>query len=199
MARPRITASQDNKDIARYVANAFGGTPNVTEYGHDEIEELTVGILRCHDRPDPGVTSYSTVKVSDYPMLDEGREFPTRLELCTACATEYEVIQNVLATAAFIIMRTHRLCFPGAVLEDAVREYEKDTPLPHLYLTSPFLWEDELKSLTLPSGKVVTWLLAFPISDSELNHLEAHGAESLETLFESAQIDIFNPHRPPAL
>ncbi len=194
MDERRITASQDNKSVAKHASHAFGGTPHVVEYAHQELD-LTVGILHCLDRPIQGVTAYSTIKLSDYPMLDVDKEYPTRIELCAAFASAYAIAPNILATAAFIVMRTNRVCFPGALIENVVREYDPDSVLPHLYLTSPFLWQSDLKSLELPSGKMVTWLLAMPIAQAETNYLMAHDAESLERLFESRQIDIFDPNR----
>ncbi|HQZ66101.1 MAG TPA: suppressor of fused domain protein [Planctomycetaceae bacterium] len=198
MEKRTVTASSDNRTIAKYAAAAFGGRPDVVEYGHEELD-LTVGILECKDRPTQGVTAYSTIKLSDYPMLDGEKEFPMRLELCTAFASSYSIAANILATAAFIVMRTNRVCFPGAVIENAVREYDPDSLLPHLYLTSPFLWENDLKSLKLPAGNTVTWLLAIPVAQTEVDYLCNHNAQSLESIFESRQIDFFNPHREAVL
>jgi antitoxin YqcF len=97
--------SAENKLIARYVAAAFGGTPRVIEYAN-ESKSLTVGVLSCCDRPNKGVTSYSTIKLSDHPMKWGDGEFPTRLELAGVCVSTAEFFPNMLASAAFSIMQS---------------------------------------------------------------------------------------------
>src|SRR5215213_309609 len=132
--------SPENKMIARYVAAAFGGVPRVDEYA-DRPENLTVGILSCRDRPQDGVTSYSTIKLSDHPMRWGTGEFPTRLELAGVCANTVELFPNILASAAFCIIRSDAVYHPGTVMRNYVRQAYPSSGLPHLYLTAPFLWE----------------------------------------------------------
>src|SRR5262249_46838529 len=98
-----MAVSAENKAIAKHVLNAFGGTPIVQAYHHD-TQQLSVDLLRCSDRPWRGVSSYSTIGLSDYPMLKDGSEFPVRLELAGACATVNQFFANILASAAFRIM-----------------------------------------------------------------------------------------------
>jgi hypothetical protein len=43
--------------------------------------------------------------------------------------------------------------------------------------------------------KTVAWLLAVPISDAEAQLRAERGSDALETRFEEAEIDIFNPNR----
>jgi hypothetical protein len=188
-----MSVSAENKAIARHAHTAFGGSLRVHACRHDTID-LTVDILHCADRPCAGVTSYSTIGLSDYPMFKDGDEFPTRLEIAGACATDKELFFSILGSAAFCIMRTGKLCYPGAVFPNYVRLYYPSAPVPHLYFTAPFLWEDDL--VTLDCGtKKVSWLLAIPISDAEYGFLKEHGDDALEDLFEVRQIDIFNLSR----
>jgi hypothetical protein len=185
--------SPENKMIARYVAAAFGGTPHVDEYAN-ESEKLTVGILYCRDRPSKGVTSYSTIKLSDHPMKWDDGEFPTRLELAGLCLNTAEFFSNVLASAAFSIMQSDAVYHPGTVMPNGVDRYHPSAKLPHLYLTAPFCWENELKTLDCGTKKV-SWLLAMPISESEYSHLKEHGDRALESLLEQKQVDFSNPDR----
>jgi hypothetical protein len=92
-------------------------------------------------------------------------------------------------------MRTGKLCYPGSALPDYVREYYPSTTVPHLYFTTPFLWEGSLVSLDC-GNKTVSWLLAMPISDAEIGFLTDRGDDALEDLFETHQIDIFDLNRP---
>jgi hypothetical protein len=189
-----MSVSVENKAVAKHVLKAFGGTPRVQAYHHD-TENLGVDILRCDDRPCSGVTSYSTIGLSDHVLLKDGKEFPVRLEIAGACAPAYHFFANIMASAAFCIMRTRRLYYPGSVMPDYVREYYPSTTVPHLYFTAPFLWEDSLKTLDCGTKKV-SWLLAAPISDAECRYLQEHGDEALEDLLEKHQVDIFSLTRP---
>ncbi|MFN7949732.1 MAG: suppressor of fused domain protein [Blastocatellia bacterium] len=194
MSERDAPVSPENRMIARYVATVFGGTPRVADYA-DRSEQLTVGILDCRDRPREGVTSYSTIRLSDHPMQWGEREFPVRLELAGVCANTAEYFPNVLASAAFCIMRSEAVYHPGTVMPDYVRLSFAAATLPHLYLTAPFLWENELTMLDCGTKKV-SWLLAMPISEPEYSYLKQYGDEALERLLEAQHADVTNPERP---
>jgi hypothetical protein len=186
--------SPENKMIARYVAAAFGGTPRVADYA-DRSEQLTVGILHCRDRPREGVTAYSTIRLSDHPMRWGAGEFLTRLELAGVCVNNVEYFPNVLASAAFSIMRSDAVYHPGTVMPNYAHQSDGSSTLPHLYLTAPFLWENGLTTLDCGTKKV-SWLLAMPISESEYSYLKEHGDQALERLLEKQDVDVSNPERP---
>jgi antitoxin YqcF len=189
--------SPENKRIARHVAGVFGGTARVDEYTNTS-ESLAVGILSCRDRPGDGVTSYSTIKLSDHSMKSSAGEFPIRLELAGLCMNTAELFPNVLASAAFTIMQSDAVYHPGTVMPNLVRQHYPASSLPHLFLTGPFLWEPELEMLDCGTRKV-SWLLAMPISESEYAYLKENGDEALERLFEKQEIDFSNPDRPSAV
>jgi hypothetical protein len=186
--------SSDNKKIARMLAAAFGGTFSVVEFVHDSLP-LTVDLLRCPDRPGEGVTSVGTIGLSDFPLNLEGEEYPVRVELVGAVASrDVDAFASILGTTAFCIIRSGRIVHPGSVLEDAVSVYIPESPLPHMYFTAPFLWEKELPATQLDTKKVA-WLLAFPISQTELELLRAKGDSALEDEFEKHNIDMFDLYR----
>ena len=92
-------------------------------------------------------------------------------------------------------MKSDAVYHPGTVMPDAVRQSYPASKLPHLYLTSPFLWEPELRTLDFGIKKV-SWLLAMPISESEYSYLRTHDVNALEHLLENANIDIADLDRP---
>lgn len=188
---PTHSVTERHKLIANRAAHAFGGTPHVHRYHHD-TEALHVDVLRCDDRPDTGVVSYSTIGLSDY---DNG--LPTRVELCGACTQRNDKFPNVLASAAFMMMRSGKLLHPGVALKDYVKLYYPDSPLPHLYFTAPFLWK-ELNTFQVENLQV-SWLLAIPISQVEHRYLLQYGDAALERLFEKQQIDFYDLHRRSAI
>jgi len=189
--------SQDNKQIAQKLHKAFGGDqPIVRQYDHVS-EDLHVDILSIAGTPDKDLTSYGTIGLSDFSMPWGEGEFPTRIEFCGACSTSFNEFPNMMASAAFNIIRSGIVCHPGSVMRDYVREYKSDAKLPHLYFTSPFFWEDELKMLAL-SKKTVSWLLCFPISETEAGYLSRNGEDNFESLLESQEIEIFDIYRNSA-
>jgi hypothetical protein len=186
----------DNKTIARHLASVFGGRPSVREYLHDNIP-LKVDILSSDNHPCRGLISYGTIGLSDIPLKWGDGEFETRIELCGVADSAKEFFPNIIASAAFNIMRSRIVCYPGSSMRDYVKEYYKETKLPHLYFSSPFVW-DKLKTMTLQAKKV-TWLLCFPISQAEFDFLKKEGNEKFEDLLESAEVDIFDFDRKEAL
>lgn len=192
-------ATPENKALAKYVLNIFGGTPNVKEY-LDEEEKLSIDLLSCpYTDPDTEeklkeVTYYCTLGLSDYPMHQDGKEFAVRLEIVGACYKDVKWFPNTLATSAFYVIKKGWLCRPGVVLSNIVHMYEPTSKLQHLYFTAPFLWENELKTIQLETKKV-SWLMAIPITDSEYKYLQQYGDEKFEELLQENEIDICDIER----
>ena len=63
----------------------------------------------------------------------------------------------------------------------------------HIYFTTPYLW-DSLNNIIF-EREIVTWLLAIPISENELNYIKEKGSDALEDLFEEHHVDIFDIRR----
>jgi len=185
--------SEDKKTIAKTLAQAFGGKPSVRRFW-DEKDKQFVDILTCSNRPEKGVSSYSTIGLSDAPLLKDGTEYPTRVEITGACGTAFSGFNNALATAAFCIINSKWFCYPGAIFPDVLSMYDISPTMRHFIFVPPFLWEDKLKTITV-GNKTVAWLLAVPISDEERQFAEEKGSDALEDLFEEKQIDIYDLER----
>lgn len=186
--------SEANKGLARESAKVFGGKPKVTRFWDDD-HKSSVDLLSCEDRPTRGVTSYSTVGLSDWPLYRGDEEYPARLEMVGACATASERYANALATAAFCIINSQWFCYPGAIFPDILTMHEASSTMRHLFFVPPFLWETELETMTLES-KTVAWLQAVPISEQERELVDSSSPDALETLFEEHEIDVFDLDRP---
>ena len=191
MSKP---VTQDNKCVAEYAARAFGGDYHVREYLHD-TEPLAVDVLRCDDRPQKGVTSYSTIGLSDNPTRSVGGHLPTRMEIAGACVTAVDYFANVLASAAFHVVRTGEPYHLAAVMLNYVSQYDESMHLPHLYFTAPFPWTMLLETVECPTKKV-SWLMAVPISESEYRYVKQNGHHALDELMRISQTDIFAISRP---
>ena len=185
--------STENQAIAQYVATVFGGTPRVRDYAN-ESETQTVGILFCRDQPNEGITSYSTIRLSDHPMPWVSGEFPVRIELAAMCVNPPDFFPEILASAAFSIIHSDSVYRPGTVMTNLVRRYDPSTALPHLYLTAPFPWGKALNTVDFGS-KRVAWLFAIPISESEYSYLKTHGDDDFERMLEEQKTDFTNLER----
>ncbi|MCP3940006.1 MAG: suppressor of fused domain protein [Desulfobacteraceae bacterium] len=185
--------SKDNKIIAEVLVQAFEGKPTVRRF-LDEKGKQYVDILTCSDRPEKGVSSYSTIGLSDTPLLKNGSEYPTRIEIIGVCGTAFSGFDNVLATTAFCIINSKWFCYPGAIFPNVLSMYDISSTMRHFIFVPPFLWEDKLKTITI-GNKTIAWLLAVPISDEERQFAEEKGSDALENLFEEKQIDIYDLER----
>lgn len=185
--------SNENKSIAKAAAAVFGGAPAVHRYWDDD-RKSSIAVLSSEDRPQPGVTSYATVGLSDHALVRAGREFPTRVEFVGACASRYEEFANCLATAAACVSNSGWFVAPGIIFPDVFHMYRTTGEMRHAMFVPPFLWGDEPKTMVLES-KTVAWLLMIPISEPEMRLAEASGSSSLEDLFVERQIDVFDLDR----
>jgi len=190
-------ASRANELIASRVSAAFGGAPHFTTYTARDLE-FQIDILACRDRPAKGLSSFSTIGLSDHPMIGPAGEFRVRLELVGACENSIKRFPDLLASAGFWVVRTGGVYFPGVVILNGVQEVVPSATLQHIYLTNPFLWQDQLKTLDCGS-KQVAWLMVLPISDSERIYLIEKGMGALENRFEERAIDIFDLKREPVV
>lgn len=83
--------------------------------------------------------------------------------------------------------------FPGVVFPNILEQYFEGANMKHIMFVSPFLWNiDDLQF----DDRIVTWLMALPISEKEFEYLRNNGNEALEQLFEDQQIDFYDLNRP---
>jgi hypothetical protein len=184
---------QDNKIIAKTVASVFGGAPKVLRY-RDETEEYFVDILSSRNCPRNGIESHSTVNLSDYSIDFTYKDIPVRVELLGACGTNYALFANMMSTCAFCVIKDAHPCFPGSIFHDVVKMYYPSYSMKHVMIVPPFLWDGKFRSVEFKT-KQVAWLLMVPISESECRFAEVRGSDSLESVFEKEQIDIFDLSR----
>ena len=187
-----MTVSEENKTIARFILQVLGGKPSVSKYW-DDGKESNIDLLSTINRPSDGITSYSTIGLSNHSIGFTVEEKPLRVEILGANATENRGFPNILATCAFNVINSKKSISPGEVFQDIVALYYPDSEMKHVLFTNPFLWES-LKSIELPE-KTVAWLLAVPISTSEYLYSLDKGIDALEDLFEQEDIDIFDIER----
>lgn len=164
-------ATEAGRYLARAAAKAFGGQPRVNRY-YDEADAHSVDIVTCVDAPTSGYSTYSTLTLHESPNLLDGSD--TRVEVAGVAESRFVEFSNVIATAAFYVIKQRWLCAPGVVFPDLLGEYALPRGLEHILWVAPFAWDD-LSSVDMADGTQVHWLLAVPISESERLFLMEHG------------------------
>ncbi|OUM05742.1 hypothetical protein BW686_19040 [Pseudomonas syringae] len=183
------------KTVAKHILNFFGGTPTVHAY-YDDSRVRSMSIVTTFDTIEPGIKSIGTIGLSEIPLVNEdGTEFITRIELCSAVPTTFEAWENVIASAAFFIEQRRKPVVPGAVLENVVNEYFPKTKMPHLYFSIPFLWNDgHFEELIFDEIKI-NWLQCFAIYEVEKEFIDKNGSDAFEDLLSTQETDVFDMER----
>jgi antitoxin YqcF len=190
-------ASFENKAIANKIATAVGGAPSVTRFW-DDGKKKHIDLLLLADRPTRGVTTVASLGLSDIPLYFKDKEYPTRIEILGCFQSQEDLFPNIISTASFNIIKDNWFCAPGIIYPDIVSMYYPDYSMKHLYFTTPFLWENSLVTIDMPSKKV-SFLLGIPISEKERNYVVEYGSVELEAIFERENINIFNLRRESTL
>lgn len=190
--------SSQQRELAGHMASAMGvEKPPIFRFW-DEGRKSSVCVLEAANRPQDGVTAYATIGLSDHPLMFQGREFGTRVELVGACGSAFPGFAHVLATAAFCVVNSGWFCAPGMIFPDVVSMHKASDTLSDIYFAHPFLWEKELKSILI-GDRQVAWLLAVPVSKEESAFAQSYGPERLEARFAEKDIDIFDLNRSSAV
>jgi antitoxin YqcF len=163
----------------------------------DEDNKNQVEIMTALNCPQDNLVTYSTIGLSNYPLLHQGNETGIGVEIVGACAKRFEDFAAVISTLAFCIINSKWFCAPGVIFPAVVAAHGLSQTLSDIYFMPPFLWGDgfnEAKKITM-DGKRLTWLQAVPISRAEANFAQDNGPLKLEELLEKNQVDIFNLQR----
>jgi antitoxin YqcF len=188
-------ASAENRELAAMVATAFGhARPHVRRYW-DDAESHHIDIAQVTDSPAPGTTSHGTLGLSDYPLIENGAEYPVRCELVGTCASAFDFFPNILATSAFNIMTRQWFAAPGRIFPDVVAMYYPSFHVRHVMFCDPFPWDEDLTTAEFPA-KTVAWLLAVPVTEAERDYALSSGPHALVEVFVREQMDLFDLKRP---
>lgn len=186
--------TNENKIIAKTAASIFGGQPKVEEYW-DENENSSVDLLTCKGAPQKSRNSYSTIGLSDFPLMSDENDLGIGIELLGACESSCDEFSNIMTTASFYIINSQWLCTPGTIFPNIVSMYGCSSTMQHLLFVPPSLWSEEFKTIEFET-KTVAWLMVIPISEADYSFADMEGSDKLEDLFVEKKIDIFNIERP---
>src|SRR5699024_7697704 len=90
----------------------------------DDKNISNIDILVATDRPGDGITSYSTIGLSDYSIGYSVDEKPLRVEIVGSSATIFEYFPNILSTCAFNIINTNLSIFHGEIFKGIILHFE---------------------------------------------------------------------------
>src|SRR5579859_1134948 len=176
--RAMSQVSESARAVARSAAAAFGGKPKVHAH-RDEDRSHSVDIVACADRPSPGLVSSSTLTLHMVPNKIEGDDI--RVELAGVAEDSAKDFPNLLATAAFYVIKDRWKAGPGIVFPSLLREYGLSKTLEHVIWMEPFE-STKLGSVDVGGGLTVHGLQAVPISESERQYLMDNGHWKFEAL-----------------
>ncbi|HEM3590800.1 TPA: suppressor of fused domain protein [Streptococcus suis] len=186
----------DIKVVANHILRSVGGTPKVDRF-YNSNKSRSIDIFQSQDSPMNTINTFSTIGLSMYSidrkLLDDSE---LRIEIIAAAPRENTIFANVLASCSFNIISGAYTCSPGVVFPNILEQYFEGANMKHIMFVSPFLWNiDDLQF----DDRIVTWLMALPISEKEFEYLRNNGSEALEQLFEDQQIDFYDLNRPDVL
>ena len=117
---------------------------------------------------------------------------PMYTELMIERAAHDRTICNLLASAAFYVMKEGFRVHPGVVFGKLVANFYPKTELPHLFFTVPYQG-DGLDVAELP-GRTIHPLLGIPISEAEAQLARDARGEKLELAWEAKATDVLDWH-----
>lgn len=186
-------ATQDNIQLAKYIAHITGLNPEVNTYLDNE-EKLSIEILHTSHPTDQEISTFSTIGLSDYEnvvKMEDNKELNIPIELLMVGHNEYNEIPFILSSSSFFMINNKWEAQPGTVFKDVISMYYPEKEMKHALLVAPFLWADKFNAIKLDK-KLVNFLLCIPISDEELEYRFDRDLFSLEQLFAENKIDIFD-------
>lgn len=181
-----INKNKENPEIYRYF---------------DKKENNFIRVFQIKDIIEKGINIFGTIGVSEYDISLKTDNLPLRVEFIALSNKSFSKslnieskIPNILSTCAFCIKNSNYKCYPGAIFLDVIEPFYPNTDMKHILFTNLLPYMNELKALYL-EDKIVSWLLAVPISEKEYLYSVDYGIEALETLLEKKQVDIANLDR----
>ena len=103
------------KTIFKKLHEAIGMTPDVVRY-HDGNNISTIDLYIGVDRPDFGITTFSTIGLSEHSIdlvSKDGKDIG--VEFIAICNSDVLEFPNILATCAFNIINSKYSCTYGTV------------------------------------------------------------------------------------
>ncbi len=188
------------KDLNNYeytacetAADVFRGNQRVlTYYNNKDDQNDRLDILQATNSPVSPLTTCATIGlVNNDTGVISGDGKHVRVELMgTVDSTEpYAVVQlgRVLTHCALLAKKKNMgICTPGSTIANAMVNFVPDSEMKHIGFALPIAfsnWGDkQLGLIDLDEKNMLTWLLAFPLSDAEFEYVKENGRAGITEL-----------------
>ncbi len=194
--RPEIVS--EDRHIERLLANAFGGTPSLQRISHVTRKYETT-VLSVPGHPEPELSCLATIGLWRTPLTAPRVLETQRLELIGIFESAKEGCLEVLAAAAFRVMRTQKYLSPGNVIQDCIHEWYPKASVPHLYFVDAAHWSFPQLKPAVMGALTIRFLQALPIAESEYQFLQEHGSRALEAKLLGGSANLWDLKRPPSI
>jgi hypothetical protein len=184
----RTVEFKDLSKLALYLDQKFQGKADLARYETDRSPHTNFLDIITTRHPDH-VTYIGTIGCSMIPIQRSQNEPEDwRIEFVTAINEDSEEIltDSMLSLVTMMSHLENNCCYPGLVIRDAFPE-ECPSPLKHLLLVYPFLWEDGLPSISVKNTQI-RFLQLLPISDAEADFVSANGYDAFEDKLAEAEV-----------
>lgn len=196
LSRPEIVS--EDKQIERLLAAAFDGDPQIFRVFHI-TRKYEVDILAVPQSPEPDLCSLGTIGLWRTTLLGPKIPDTSRIELTGIFEINREGAREVLAAAAFRIMRTQKPVPSGSVFLNCLHDWYPKATVPHLFFVPANLWSFPHLQPTKMGPLQIQFLQAIPITESENQFIQDHGAQALEAKLLGASTNIADLKRNACL
>lgn len=192
--RPRIAHSVESilsepqfpetkSAMSEALGRAIGGVSTVSAY-FDDTENSAVAVVEAIGAPSPQLTTYATASLHAIANLLNGRD--VRVELILVGEAGLGDVGNLLATAAFYVMKNRWLAAPGVVFPDIVADFFPGSDVRHIMWVPPFDFGTLSTFAVQGVDPSVHALQGVPITDRERALLDSAGFMVLDRELERA-------------
>jgi hypothetical protein len=171
--------------LERYLGEIAGGW---SEDGRGE--RVPFQVVRFEERPEPGLTTYSTLGLSRHVLGLPAKKVRQEIVMTVDRAFASPSVVGVLATVAELVLKRHHALLRGEVLppRDALVPNAK---LDALYAAAPVMLPHEFATFFGSDPPTVfVWLM--PISHREADLIATHGWDWFEDRLVEQQPNLFD-------
>lgn len=163
----------------------------------DDARRNVVAIVEAIGTPHESLATFASASLHATENLLDDRD--VRVELLAVGPRQTPDLGNLVATAAFYVMKDRWLAAPGVVFPNLVGEYLPNASVRHLTWTEPFDFDG--LSTFAPAGVnlPIHMLQAVPITDREYAMLRSDGFDALERALSAAEVRHYDLDRPSAV
>lgn len=208
--------NDDNQKLILNILHAeLGGTPHIQKLDSEQ-ESITKGLwskhlffdmLTLNNAPHDGITTCSTIGLSEYELRDDkNRKPPIRIELLSVLRDDTDFLKltedaadkelfyekQLFYTACYLINKNDYIAYGDTWINFFTNTYQvmyDHSDMEHVFFMPPTLLSNKLKPVTIDNQQI-NWLLCVPISEAELQYCIKNSPDALNDLLITNQIDV---------